>query len=392
MTFLLERARQLEADLIALRRDLHRHPELSFQEHRTAETLARHVADLGWRVRTGVGGTGVVAELGADAPLVALRADMDALPIHETSDTDYRSTVDGVMHACGHDAHSTMLVGAAQLLAEKATDGAGTVRLLFQPAEEASDAHNRSGATRMIEDGALDGVDAVFGLHVAAHLEAGRVFLKPGPIMAGSDILHIVVEGESAHAGRPNEGIDAILLAAQAVTACQANLARRLSPFDAGVLSIGTIRGGSAENVLADRVEMSGTIRWFREEERARLHEILRSGFGLCEAQGGRATIEIVPNYPPVVNEEGMTELARSAIATELGEDALRVPEPFMWAEDFSILLRRAPGAFFVLGAALDPPREHHHPRFDIDERVLPLGAAALAACARAALRVLGGR
>ena len=392
MTFLLERARQLEADLIALRRDLHRHPELSFQEHRTAATIAERVAALGWRVRTGVGGTGVVAEIGEGGPIVALRADMDALPIRETGDVDYRSTVDGVMHACGHDAHSAMLVGAAQLLAEKAGEGAGTIRLLFQPAEEASDAENRSGATRMIEDGALEGVDAIFGLHVAAHLEAGRVFLKPGPIMAGSDILHLTVEGESAHAGRPNEGIDAILLAAQAITACQANLARRLSPFDAGVLSIGTIRGGSAENVLADRVEMSGTIRWFREEERARLHEILRGAFGLCEAQGGRATIEIVPNYPPVVNEEGMTELARGAIATELGDEALRVPEPFMWAEDFAILLHEAPGAFFMLGAALDPPREHHHPRFDIDESVLPLGAAALAACARAALRVLGGR
>jgi amidohydrolase len=157
------------------------------------------------------------------------------------------------------------------------------------------------------------------------------------------------------------------------------------------VLSIGTIHGGSAENVLADRVEMGGTIRWFREEERARLHEILRSSFALCATQGGRATIDIVPNYPPVVNEEGMTELARVAIATELGEEALHVPEPFMWAEDFAILLREAPGAFFMLGAALDPPREHHHPRFDIDERVLPLGAAALAACARAALRALTG-
>jgi amidohydrolase len=242
----------------------------------------------------------------------------------------------------------------------------------------------------MIEDGALDDVAAIFGLHVAAHLEAGRVFLRPGPLMAGSDIVHVVVEGESAHAGRPHEGVDAILLAAQAVTSCQANLARRLSPFETGVLSIGTIHGGSAENVLADRVELSGTMRYFTEETRARLHRILRESFAVCDAQGGRAHVDIVPNYPPVVNDERATALAGEAIANALGADALRTPEPFMWAEDFSILARRAPGAFFMLGAALDPPREHHHPRFDIDERVLPLGAAALAACAGHALERLG--
>ena len=389
MTALLEHARRLESDLTELRRDLHRHPELSFQEQRTARVVAERLASLGWRVRTGVGGTGVVAEIGDGAPVVALRADMDALPIQEAGDAPYRSTVAGVMHACGHDAHTAMLLGAAAILANQNVEGPGTIRLLFQPAEEASDAENRSGATRMIEDGALDDVAAIFGLHVAAHLDPGHVFLRPGPLMAGSDIIRVTVHGESAHAGRPNEGVDAILLAAQAVVACQANLARRTPPFETAVLSIGTIAGGSAENILADRVDLTGTMRYFTEEGRARLHGILRDSFGLCDAQGGRAEIGIVPNYPPVVNDERMSTLARDAIAGALGTDALHIPEPFMWAEDFSILLGRVPGAFFMLGAALDPPREHHHPRFDIDERVLPLGAAALAACALHALDTL---
>ncbi len=389
MTSLLERARGMEAELIALRRDFHRHPELSFREERTARVVADRLRALGLRVRTGVGGTGVVAEIGSGTPVVALRADMDALPIQEASEHDYRSTVPGVMHACGHDAHMTMLLGAASILAEAAAELRGTVRLVFQPAEEASDDDNKSGATRVIEDGALDGVAAIFGLHIGAHLEAGRVFLRPGPLMAGSDILQVTVEGESAHAGRPHEGVDAILLAAQAVVACQANLARRLAPFETGVLSIGTIEGGSAENILADRVRMTGTMRYFTDDGRAKLHGILRDSFALCDAQGGRARVDILPNYPPVVNDDAMTTLAHDAIAAALGDDALRTMEPLMWAEDFSILLKETPGAFFLLGAALDPPREHHHPKFDIDERVLPLGATALAACARHALNTL---
>ena len=386
MTSLLERARALESELVELRRELHRHPELSFREECTARTIADRLSALGLAPRTAVGRTGVVADIGSGAPIVALRADMDALPIQETGDAEYRSTVPGVMHACGHDAHMTMLLGAARILRDALEPDRGTVRLLFQPSEEASDDENKSGATRMIEDGALDGAAAIFGLHVAAHMEAGRVFMRPGPLMAGSDIIQVTVEGESAHAGRPNEGIDAILLAAQAITACQANLARRLSPFETGVLSIGTIQGGSAENILADRVTMSGTIRYFTDDGRARLHSILRDSFALCDAQGGRARVEILPNYPPVVNDDRMSALARAAVEDALGPDAVRVPEPFMWAEDFSILLRHTPGAFFMLGAALHPPREHHHPRFDIDERVLPIGATALAACALRAL------
>src|SRR5688500_18382647 len=239
MRELLERATQFEDDLIGLRRHFHQHPELSFKEQRTADEVAKRVAEIGYAVKRNVGLTGVMAELdNGEGPCVALRADMDALPIQEANDVEYRSRNSGVMHACGHDAHMSMLVGAARLLMDlRARDELprGRIRLLFQPSEEASDAENKSGATRMIDDGALDDVDAVFGLHVGAHLESGKFFVRPGPMMAGSDTFTAHSRGKSSHAARPHEGIDAIVLAAHAVTACQNAVARRISPFHQGV-------------------------------------------------------------------------------------------------------------------------------------------------------------
>ena len=218
-----ERAKEFAQDLSDLRRDFHRHPELAFQEHRTAEVVAGTLRKLGCRVRTGVGITGVVGELeNGPGPTIALRADMDALPIQEDADHDYRSTVPGVMHACGHDVHMAGLLGAARLLAQDREMGdlaPGTIRLLFQPSEECTDEEGKSGAMRMLDDGAMEGVSAVAGLHVGAHLPSGKIFVKDGPIMAGSDDFHIVVRGRSAHAALPHEGVDALVLAAQGVVA-----------------------------------------------------------------------------------------------------------------------------------------------------------------------------
>jgi amidohydrolase len=384
MTSLLQQATGFADQLVELRRDLHRHPELSFRETRTAGIAGDAVEALGYRVRRGVGGTGVVADLGTGAPRVALRADMDALPIHEAGDAAYRSTVDGVMHACGHDAHVAMLVGAARLLAaaRDRRELAGSIRLLFQPSEEASDAEGRSGATRMVEDGAMEGVDAVFGVHVGAHLPFGGVHISDGPIMAGSDLFTATVHGRSSHAGRPHEGVDAILLAAHAVVACQAGVARRTSPHEEGVLSIGTIQGGVAENVLAESVTVRGTIRYYQEHVRRTLRDALERSFAIAETLGGRYEIRLTDGYPPVVNDPQTSAVARRAIANALGSGDIVPFERMMGAEDFAILTTHAPGCFIWLGAALDPPREHHHPRFDIDERVLARGAAALAACA----------
>jgi amidohydrolase len=384
MTSLLQHALDFERDLIELRRELHRHPELSFHEHRTAGVAAAAVAALGYRVRRGVGGTGVIAELGHGAPVVALRADMDALPIQEATGTEYRSMVDGVMHACGHDAHVAMLVGAARLLASAHEAGAlrGTVRLLFQPSEEASDAEGRSGATRMVEEGAMRGVDAVFGMHVGAHLPYGKVYLSPGPIMAGSDLFTGTVHGRSAHVGRPHEGTDAVVLAAHVVLACQLATARRVSPHDEGTLGIGTVHGGVAENVLAASVTMHGTVRYYEDHVRHTLHDAVRRGFAVAEALGGRSEFRITDGYPPVVNDPATTAIAEAAAAETLGGEHIVPFGRIMGAEDFAILAKEAPGCFLWLGAALEPAREHHHPEFDIDERALARGAAVLAACA----------
>jgi amidohydrolase len=388
MQALLDRAKRFAEDLVQLRRELHRHPELSFQEHRTASLLADRLATLGYRVKTGIGKTGIVAEIGNGGPVVALRADMDALPIQEQSDRDYRSTVKGVMHACGHDAHMAMLMGAARLLADAAGSNSlrGSVRLLYQPSEEAADDENKSGATRMIEDQAMQGVAAVFGLHIGAHLESGKAFVRPGPYMAGTDTFIATIHGKSSHAARPQEGIDAIVLAAHVVLACQNAVARHISPLQPAVLTIGKINGGVAENVIADAVTLKGTMRYYDEDVRRTLHRELRAALAVADALGGKHSLDLREGYPPVINDERVTDIARQVALNTLGPDAIAPYEPMMGAEDFAFLAREAPGCFIWLGAALNPPREHHHPNFDIDESVLPRGAALLAGCALAFL------
>jgi len=390
-----ERAKEFAQDLSDLRRDFHRHPELAFQEHRTAEVVAGTLRKLGCQVRTGVGITGVVGELeNGPGPTIALRADMDALPIQEDADHDYRSTVPGVMHACGHDAHMAGLLGAARLLAEEMEEGRlppGRVRFLFQPSEEGMDEEGKSGATRMVEDGAMVGVSAVAGLHVGAHLPAGKLFVKEGPIMAGSDDLHIVVRGRSAHAGLPHEGVDALVLAAQGILGAQQTVSRRLSPMENGVVTFGQIHGGVASNVVPEEITLKGTVRYFAEDVRERLHDGVTGAFKGLEAQGGRVKVGIQTGYPPLVNDRRVTAVAHGVAEEVVGERDVWEAEPMMGAEDFAILAREAPGAFLWLGAALPDSREHHHPRFDIDESVLPIASALLAGMATQLLRELSG-
>ncbi len=380
-------AREMARELTELRRDFHRHPELGFQEERTSRKVAEALEAMGVEVRTGVGITGVVGEIRNGAgPVVALRADMDALPIQEDPDHEYGSTVPGVMHACGHDAHMAGLLGAARLLARDRDAGAlppGTVRLLFQPSEEGCDAEGKSGAMRMVDDGAMEGVAAVAGLHVGAHLPSGKVFVGEGPIMAGSDDFTVTVRGRSAHAAMPHEGVDALVLTAQAVLATQQVVSRRVSPMENGVITFGQIQGGVASNVVPDAITLRGTLRYFDPDVRRRLREGLEGAFRGLEAQGGSVEVIFRDGYPPVVNEPGVTTVARRVALEEAGEENVWDAEPMMGAEDFALLAREAPGAFLWVGAACAEPREHHHPRFDIDERVLPVNAALLAGMAR---------
>ena len=381
---LLEQARSLAAELTTIRRDLHQHPELSFQEVRTAGIAAREMEALGFSVRTGIGRTGVIAELhNGEGPLIALRADMDALPIQEANTHNFVSENPGVMHACGHDGHVAGMIGTARLLAEvRDTERLppGTIRFIFQPCEESTDDEGKSGAMRMVEEGVMEGVDAVVGLHLGGPLPIGKIFFAAGPIMSGAAEIHIEVQGKSSHAGMPEAGVDALVLAARGVVATQDAAPKNRSPVEDGLISFGQIAGGTATNVLADHVAIEGTMRFFSEETRERLRHRLDEAFGVLEASGASVRIDIGTGILPVINDDRVTEWVRAAVVELVGEDDVLPIEPMTLAEDFSFLAHEAPGTFYWVGAALPKPRMHHEADFDIDESALPLGAATLAA------------
>jgi amidohydrolase len=380
---MIERAQELSAVLVELRRDFHRHPELSFQEHRTAQKVIERLDELGIAARGGVGKTGVVGDLGHNGPRIALRADMDALPIQETSEVSYASQVPGVMHACGHDVHVACLLGAAELLAEEAAAGRlpGQVRFLFQPAEEAQDAEGLSGAMRMVAEGVMEGVDAVAALHVWADLPVGTISLRDGPATAYPDKFKLVIKGREAHAAFPHEGIDAITLSAQVINALQTVVTRRLDPTQGKVLTVGTIEGGTKDNILAGQVTMTGTIRSFRPEIREALFAEMERACGVARALGGDFDLTIYPGYNPVVNDPALTALVRRIGVDLLGAENVHETPLQMGGEDFCYFAEKAPGCMFMMGGATPgaAKQRHHHPQFDVDERSLPLGAALLA-------------
>ena len=388
---MLKRAHELSDTLVSLRRDIHRHPELGFQEYRTAQRAAERLSELGIAVRAGVGKTGIVGDLGTGGPRIALRADMDALPIQEENDAPYASEVPGVMHACGHDVHVACLLGAAQLLSEEAAAGLlpGRVRFLLQPAEEVQDDEGLSGAMRMVGEGAMDGVDAVIGLHVWSELPVGKITLREGPTSAAVDSFKLLIQGCEAHGAYPHQGIDAITLSAQVINALQTVVSRRLDPTRGRVITIGTIHGGTKENIIAGQVSMTGTIRTFELETREALLTEMKRACSVARALGGDFELAIIPGFIPIVNDAAMTGLVHRVAADLLGEENVDEGPLEMGAEDFSYFAREAPGCFFDLGGATpgEPVRRHHHPRFDVDERCLPVGAALLAESARRYLR-----
>jgi amidohydrolase len=384
---MLSKAKQLSPRLVELRRAVHRHPEPGFEVHRTAALVARTLAEYGVQVQTGVGKTGVVGRLGpGNGRVVAIRADMDALPIQEINQVDYASQEPGFMHACGHDAHTAMLLGAAMLLSNEKL--AGEVRFLFQPSEETFDKQGVSGATAMLADHALDGTDAVIALHVTGTLDTGKIEISPGVGSAAVDTFKATIKGKGGHGAHPNQTVDPFWITSQVLNALYAVPSRRIDPLQPAVLSIGVVRGGSAANIIPDSVYLEGTLRSIDAAVRLQLLDEVINALGIARAMGGSYEVELETGYPSMVNDEGVVEQIRLAAAGLLGADSVLPDRLSMGAEDFSYMAAASPGAMFNLGVRQpgQPSRYLHNPEFDIDENALPIGAAILA---ESALRLL---
>jgi amidohydrolase len=383
---MIRKAQEMEQQLIRWRRDLHRHPELSFQETHTAAMVADEMRAMGYRVRTQVGRTGVVADLGRGEPVIGIRADMDALPIQETNTELYVSQVPGVMHACGHDAHVACALGAARLLHQE--DLAGAIRFLFQPAEEAEDDEGLTGAPRMIQSGAMEGVSGVIALHVDPAIPVGAIGLLAGPAMAGIDTLNATILGQGGHGARPEAAVDPVYIASHVVLALYGIVARRVPAIRPAVISIGSIHGGQVSNVIPEKVELSATIRYMDSATRQLLHHEIERVLDIARSMGGDCHYQIITVGPPTSNDPAVINLIGKVTADLLGPDHALQIEPLMGSEDFCFFSDLVPGAMFRLGCKIEgDERQHHNPRFDVDERCLSIGAAMLAETALRLLR-----
>jgi amidohydrolase len=377
-------AAALAPQLVEWRRDFHRHPELALAEHRTSAVLKRFLEGLGMDVRV-MAGTGLLARLEGrpGGRTVALRADLDALPLTEEGKDDYASQKEGLCHACGHDGHMAILMGVARLLAARVGELTGTIVLLFQPAEE----RIPGGARVMIEAGALDGVDAIFGLHLWQALPTGAVGCVEGAMMASPDEWSVVLTGKGGHAALPHLTVDPISAAAQLVVALNSVVSRNVNPLQPAVLSFGAIHGGTAFNIIPGEVTLTGTVRTFdpalRDTMERRVREVVA---GTCAALGTAAKVTYVRGYPALVNDPGQARLALAVARDVLGPSSVVDLEPVMGGEDFAYYLERVPGAFLFYGAGDGMAYPHHHPRFDIDERALPGATLLMAALALKAL------
>ena len=386
---LIESVRPLQGKLTAIRRDLHAHPELAFEEHRTAELVARHLESLGIETHRGIGGTGVVGVVRGRRGLraIGLRADMDALPITERNEFPHKSTIQGCMHACGHDGHTTMLLGAAEALAAR-RDFDGTVYLIFQPAEE-----GEGGAPAMIADGLFERfpMEAVFGMHNWPGMEAGSFAIHAGPVMASADRFDIRFTGVGAHAAMPHLGVDPVVAGAAFVQAAQTLVSRVLDPIDAGVVSVTQFHAGEAYNVIPDRAELCGTVRTFSAEVRDRLERGLRQvAEGIAQSHGVEVLFEFRRGYPPTINTVAEAALCAEAARAVAGPERVFTDRrPSMGAEDFAYFLQEKPGAYVWIG---NGPGEGgcmlHNPNYDFNDEVMPAGVAYWCALVQ---RLLGG-
>jgi amidohydrolase len=372
------------AEVVATRRDLHQHPELGFEEHRTAALVADRLRALGFEVHTGIGKTGVVGVVRGAGPgtTIMLRADMDALPIDEENEVAYRSQQAVHMHACGHDGHVAMLLGAARVVMSRRDEIAGTVCFLFQPAEE-----GKGGAKAMVEDGVLErfGIERAYGLHLASAHPAGQVGFREGAFYASSDSIEITIEGKGGHGASPHLSIDPIFVAAQFVVAVQQVVSRQVDPIEPAVVTIGAIHGGTTHNVIPSRVQLLGTVRAFdagvREKMAERIERVLR---GVCESSGATYRFEYLWRYPVTSNDVEQTRYVRALAGRIAGIARIADVPKLMGAEDFSFFAERVPACFFTIGSNGGPDSAwpHHHARFNIDESALQTGVRMMTALA----------
>ena len=381
LTRIKDLAETLAPRLIEIRRHIHAHPELSGQEYQTAAYVAGVLSSCGLRVKEAVGKTGVVGDLkgqGTDPRILAIRTDMDALPIQERTQLDFASCKPGIMHACGHDVHTTVGLGTAMILSQLEEFLPGNVRFLFQPAEEIA-----QGAGWMVQDGAMRDVSAIFGVHVFPSISARSVGIRYGVLTAAADDLEIFIQGESGHGARPHEAIDAIWIASQVITTVQQAISRTQNPLRPIVLTIGQIRGGRAPNVIADQVRMAGTVRSLHRETHANLPQWIESLVAnVCQAYGASYEMNYRRGVPSVDNDLALTQILEEASREAWGSDRVEIlPEPSLGAEDFSLFLEHAPGSMFRLGVGYRDRSNYplHHPEFEVDESAIVTGVVTLA-------------
>lgn len=375
---MLKQAHAISEELIEWRRDFHMNPEIGFEVHRTAGIVADELEKMGYKVKRGIGKTGVVAEMGEGGKLVAIRADMDALPILEMNDSEYVSQNKGAMHACGHDSHTAMALGAALLFSKEKLPG--RVRFLFQPCEETADEEGKSGAQRMSDEGVMEGVDYVIAQHVDPTLPVGTIGINAGPSSGGVDSWFAVIKGKGGHGAHPDKTVDPFFLLAHVILALNGIVSRKINPFEPAVVSIGSISGGFTQNVIPEEVKLTGTLRYTSENVQKQIHEEIKRALEVAKALGGDYELKIEIGGPPMINDELVANVIEKAGQDLLGIENVQAIEKTLGAEDFGEFMKHVPGAMFTLGTKKQGHEEYllHHPRFDIDERAMPIGTAML--------------
>lgn len=375
---MLKQAHAISEELIEWRRDFHMHPEIGFELHRTSKIVADELEKMGYRVRRGIGKTGVVAEIGEGGKVIAIRADMDALPILEQNEYEYVSQTPGAMHACGHDSHTAMALGAALILSQEKLPG--RVRFLFQPCEETTDEEGKSGAQRMAAEGAMDGVDYIIAQHVDPASPVGTVGISAGPSSGGVDSWFAVISGKGGHGAHPDKTIDPFFLLAHVIFALNGIVSRRINPFEPAVVSIGSVNGGFTENVIPESVNLSGTLRFTDEKVHQQILAEMKRAFDIAKTLGGDYELRYEVGGPPMINDKWVSEVIETAGRDLLGAENVHEVIKTLGAEDFGEFMKHAPGAMFTLGTQKKGHENYqlHHPKFDLDERALPIGTAVL--------------